>query len=107
MSALSDIGRISEPALLVLVSLLDGPKHGYAIAEDIDAVASRRLGPGTLYGAIGRLERLGLVRALAGDGRRKPYELTDAGATEVAHALDEMRSLAQHGRRRLARLRTT
>jgi DNA-binding PadR family transcriptional regulator len=85
--------RFSEPTLLVLVSLLGGPKHGYAIGEDIVSVAGRRLGPGTLYGAIGRLEESGLVIALGDDGRRRPYALTDAG-----------RSIAQQEARRLATL---
>lgn len=104
MSALSEFGRFSEPALLVLISLLDGPKHGYAISEDVARFAERRLGPGTLYGAIGRLERLGLISSLPGEGRRKPYELTDAGLAEVRHALAEMAALADHGRRRLAKV---
>ncbi len=107
MGALSDVGRFSEPALLVLVSLLDGPKHGYAIAEDVARFAGRRLGPGTLYGAVGRLERLGLVRALSEDGRRRPYELTPAGVGEVRYVLAEMSALAASGRRRLRRLGTT
>jgi DNA-binding PadR family transcriptional regulator len=49
----------------------------------------RRLGPGTPYGAIGRLERRGLVRPLRGEGRRKPYELTDAGLAEIVRRLDD------------------
>lgn len=101
MGALSGYGRFSEPALLVLVSLLDGARHGYAIVEDVERFAGRRLGPGTLYGAIGRLERLGLVEALPGQGRRKPYRLTDTGLAEARRVLDEMAAIASHGLRRL------
>ena len=107
MGALSELGRFSEPALLILVSLLDGAKHGAAIVEDIEGFAGRRLGPGTLYGAIGRLERLDLIRALPDEGRRRPYRLTDEGLTEVRHALDQTATLAGHGRRRLRRLGVT
>jgi len=57
-SSLRQLGRFSEPGLLILVSLADGPKHGYAILEDIDQLAGVRLGPGTLYGALARLERM-------------------------------------------------
>lgn len=46
-SSLRELGRVSEPALLILVSLADGPKHGYAMLEDIDVLAGVRLGPGT------------------------------------------------------------
>ncbi len=106
MSALSGYGRFSEPALLVSVSLLEGAKHGHAIVADVEQFAGRRLGPGTLYGAIGRLERLGLVQALPGDGRRKPYRLTDTGLAEVQRVLDEMGTLAAHGQLRLRRLGT-
>ena len=53
--------RSSEPALLVLISLLEGPRHGYAITEDIERLTGRRPGPGTLYGAISRLEDAGLI----------------------------------------------
>jgi hypothetical protein len=52
---LQDLGRFSEPALLILISLADGPKHGYAMTQDIEVVSGQKLGPGTLYGAITRL----------------------------------------------------
>ena len=45
---------MSDPPLLVLASLAEGAKHGYAIMEDIQRFANIRLGPGTLYGAITR-----------------------------------------------------
>jgi DNA-binding PadR family transcriptional regulator len=104
VAALSGLGQFSEPALLILVSLLEGDKHGTAIVQDIERFAGRRLGPGTLYGAIARLERLRLIEALPGVGRRKPYHLTQAGLTEVRHALDQMAALAGHGQRRLRQL---
>ena len=49
--SLAALGRFSEPALLILVSLADGPKHGYAMTQDIAALTGQKLGPGTLYGA--------------------------------------------------------
>jgi Transcriptional regulator PadR-like family len=59
-----DLGRFSAPALLVLGSLADGPKHGYAMTQDIEAVSGQKLGPGTLYGALLRHEPCGpCVRA--------------------------------------------
>src|SRR5436190_8920251 len=79
-NALSDLGRFSEPALLILVSLADGDKHGYAMIEDIESLNGTRLGPGTLYGALARLERRGLIEPLASDDRRKPYRMTGLGA---------------------------
>ena len=73
---LDDFGRFSEPALLILISLADAPKHGYAMTEDIAAIADVRLGPGTLYGAIARLEARGLIEPIQSDDRRNPYRLT-------------------------------
>ncbi|HZQ98277.1 MAG TPA: helix-turn-helix transcriptional regulator [Chloroflexota bacterium] len=99
---LSELGRYSEPALLVLVSLSDGPKHGYAIMEDAEAIAGVRLGPGTLYGALSRLDRLGLIEPLPPEERRRPYRLSDAGLAVLRAELDALRRIADVGLRRLA-----
>ena len=69
----------TNPALLVLASLAGGNKHGYAIMEDVKTLAGVRLGPGTLYGAITRLERKGWIRAVQSSDRRQPYSLSAAG----------------------------
>ena len=89
---------------LVLVSLLEGPKHGYAISKDVERLTGRRLGPGTLYGAISRLEGAALIEARAEDARRKPYALTAAGRGEAEREVSEMAALAREGRRRLEAL---
>ena len=99
--ALLGRGRPSEPALLVLISLLEGPRHGYAISEDIERLTGDRPGPGTLYGAISRLEDTGLIEARPVSGRRRPYGLTAAGRTEVERELSRVASLAHEGQRRL------
>jgi DNA-binding PadR family transcriptional regulator len=100
-SSLRQLGRFSEPALLILVSLADGPKHGYAMLEDIEVLAGVRLGPGTLYGALARLERLGLIAALPPVERRRPYRLTQVGATMLRSELATWQQLAATGLRRL------
>lgn len=95
--------RWADPGLLVLGSLAAGDKHGYAIAEDIAAGTGRRPGPGTLYGAIARLERDGLITALEGDERRRPYRLSAEGRRVLAEELDSMRAFARTGLTRLQR----
>jgi DNA-binding PadR family transcriptional regulator len=100
-SSLRQLGRFSEPGLLVMISLADGPKHGYAMLEDIEALAGVRLGPGTLYGALARLERLGLIAPLAPVERRRPYELTQAGVRVLHTELATWQNLASTGLRRL------
>ncbi len=100
---LEEFGRFTEPALLILVSLADGPKHGYAITADIEQVAGFRPGPGTLYGAIARLESRGLIEPLASEERRNPYRLTALGETALRARLAALAAVAETGRRRLAR----
>ena len=73
------LGRFADPSLLILTSLSDGPKHGYAIMTDIAAFSGVGMEPGTLYGALSRLERRGWIRPLAAGERRRPYEITAAG----------------------------
>ena len=82
---MTGLGRFAEPGVLILASLADGPKHGYALIKDIQAFSGTRVGPGTLYAALSRLERRGLVEALPEQDRRRPYRLTGAGA-EAARA---------------------
>lgn len=94
-------GRFKEPTLLVLLSLIDGPRHGYAIADDIDRLTGTRPGPGTLYGAIDRLLAAALIIEAPKSGRRQPYELTATGREVVEQELAVLSSVVRHGRRRL------
>ena len=95
-------GRSNDPGVLILTSLASGPKHGYALLQDIEAFAGARLGPGTLYGAIARLEERGLIEPAGEAGRRRPYRLTGAGAEALAATLAELRAIVDEGTARLA-----
>jgi len=97
----TELGRFAEPAMLVLVSLSDGPKHGYAIMTDVEAFTGSSLGPGTLYAVLARLEGRGLIEPLESDDRRRPYRLTATGAAAVADQLAEMGRFLRIGRARL------
>jgi len=99
---LADLGRFSEPALYILISLADGPKHGYGMTQDIEAVTGQKLGPGTLYGAIARLEARQWIEPLPAEDRRRPYRLTAAGRRVLRHRLEALRAVARVGRARLA-----
>ena len=98
---LLDLGRFAEPSLYILVSLSDGPKHGYAIMTDVEAITGSPMGPGTLYGALARLERRGLIEALAPVDRRRPYRLTGVGEATVRAQLERLRGFAATGLDRL------
>jgi DNA-binding PadR family transcriptional regulator len=102
-----ELGRFAEPALLILVSLSDGPKHGYAIMTDVEAGTGRPLGAGTLYAALARLEERGMIKALPPVERRRPYELTAVGATMLSEQLRQLSEFAQVGLRRLGRAEMT
>jgi DNA-binding PadR family transcriptional regulator len=94
-------GRYSDPPLLVLASLADGPKHGHAMLHDIVEMSGTRLGPGTLYGAITRLERDGLIEPLAADDRRQPYRITAAGRRVLRAQLETLSHFVRAGLRKL------
>lgn len=96
-----DLGRFAEPALLIMVSLAEAPKHGYAIMTDVNTFASNPIGPGTLYAALARLERRGLIEPMGPEDRRRPYRLTAAGSAALATHLAEMGRLVQVGHARL------
>jgi DNA-binding PadR family transcriptional regulator len=98
---LTDLGRFADPSLLILASLAGGAKHGYAMMEDIEAMAGVHLGPGTLYGALARLEQRGLIEPLPAEDRRRPYRLTGLGARALREQLTVLGELAQTGLRRL------
>lgn len=90
-----------DPTLLILTSLAGGPKHGHALSKDIETFAGVRLGPGTLYGAITRLEGRGLIEPVASTDRRRPYRLTGAGSTALADAVADLHKVAVVGATRL------
>lgn len=99
---LDDFGRFSEPAVLILLSLAEKPRHGYAICDDIEAIAGHRPGPGTLYGAIARLESRGFISPTKSEGNRAIYRLTPAGTRALKARLDAMDEITRLGRKRLA-----
>ena len=98
---LSDMGRFSDPSLLILASLASGPKHGYAMMEDIFQFCGTKLEPGTLYAALARLERRGWIEALEAEDRRRPYRITAAGAEVLAQESERMSKVASVARERL------
>jgi len=97
-----DLGRFADPSVLILTSLSDGPKHGYAIMTDVAAFSDVRMEPGTLYGALSRLEKRGWIRPLDTDERRRPYQITAAGQSVLAEQLNTMQQVVRTAARRIA-----
>jgi DNA-binding PadR family transcriptional regulator len=101
-SRFAGFGRSAGPATLILSSLAEGPKHGYALTKDIERFADVRLAPGTLYEALSRLEGQGLIESVKSDDRRRPYRLTAVGAQALREHLDAQQRIVEVGLRRLA-----
>jgi DNA-binding MarR family transcriptional regulator len=98
------LGHYSDPPLLVLASLASGPKHGHAMIEDIAGMCGTRLGPGTLYGAIARLEQQGWIEPLPAEDRRQPYRITLEGLRVLRAKLKTLQQFAKAGLKRLEAL---
>jgi DNA-binding PadR family transcriptional regulator len=101
-AGVGSLGRYADPAVLILTSLAGGDKHGYALVKDIESFGGVSLGPGTLYGAIARLEEEGLVEALPADDRRHPYRITGAGAAALADHVATLDAVARVARTHLS-----
>lgn len=86
----------------MLVSLAERPKHGYSMLDDIERLTGARLGPGTLYGAIARLEKRGFIAKVASRDRRKPYRLTNAGEAALRSQLAGLQVVVRTGLKRIA-----
>jgi DNA-binding PadR family transcriptional regulator len=98
----SDLGRFTDVSLLIMLSLAEGPKHGYAMIEDIQRFSGTLLEPGTLYGAVMRLEKRGWIEALPAEDRRHPYRLSAAGAEALRVQVATLRRVVTTGVERLA-----
>jgi DNA-binding PadR family transcriptional regulator len=95
--------RVAEKSVLILASLAGGPKHGYALIQDVKEFAGVKLGPGTLYGCLANLEESGLVEALPAENRRHPYRITQTGLELLRERLATSARVAETG---LARIRS-
>jgi len=95
------LGHFSDPPLFVMASLASGPKHGHAMIEDIASFCGVRLGPGTLYGAIARLEQQGWIEPLPPEDRRQPYRITASGLRVLRARLAALRQFTKAGLGRL------
>ncbi len=94
-------GPATDPELLILLSLAEGPKHGYAILTDIEEFADHALGAGTLYTAITRLVEKGWIAAEPAAGRQRPYRITGEGSAVLEGQLAQMQRVMRVGQKRL------
>jgi DNA-binding PadR family transcriptional regulator len=97
---------LSEPVLMILMSLADQPRHGYALIKDIEALSSGRvqMSTGTLFGALRRLLEDGWIERFAQEDtsrQKQAYRLTAPGRKQLQLELDRMKQLTRAGFARL------
>jgi DNA-binding PadR family transcriptional regulator len=95
-------GPSADPELLILMSLTEGARHGYAVMQDIEQFSGIKLGPGTLYTAITRLVEKGMIRPEPAADRQRPYKITKTGLASLAKEVQKMRRIVNVGARRLS-----
>lgn len=98
---LEEMGKFKDISLLILISLADGDKHGYAIMEDLKNNLGIELGPGTLYGAISRLEKSELIKPILTGDRKIPYHITDSGKKLLNLQMENLSKIVSTGSSRL------
>src|SRR5215470_8292945 len=102
----AEVKPLSEPVLLILMSLAEEPRHGYALIKDIESLSDGRvrLSTGTLYGAIRRLVEDGLIEPFDQEDTsrdKQAYRLTVEGRKQLRSELDRMRELTEKASARL------
>lgn len=101
---------MSDPVLHILLALSDCPRHGYAIVQEIEARTGGavRLGTGTLYTALKRLRKDGLIREVVTGGEseggrnRRTYGLTSVGRSALERQTSRLKMLFEHARQKNA-----
>ncbi len=97
---------LSEPVFLILLSLADRPRHGYALMKDIESLSNGRvrLSTGTLYGALRRLLDDAWIEPFKQEDssrEKQAYRLTEMGRAQVHGEVDRMRQLTRAAAARL------
>ncbi len=107
---MSNSPAVSDPVLHILLALSDHPRHGYAIVQEIEARTDNavRLGTGTLYTALKRLRKDGLIKEVGAEAtsesgrKRRTYGLTALGRTTLARQTTRLKVLFDHAQQKSA-----
>ena len=99
---------LTEPVLLVLLSLAEEPRHGYSIIKDVEQISDGRvvLSTGTLYGALQRLLENGWIEEFEEEERsrdRRAYRLTARGRRNLQLEVERLKHLTKLASLRIAR----
>lgn len=100
---------LTEAFYYILVVLVAEDAHGYGIMQEAERLSGGRvrIGPGTLYTALGTLQKKALIEYAAGsddaDSRRKRYAITDKGRSVLEAETERLKELLENGTRALRR----
>lgn len=92
-------GPMTEAMFYILLALMN-PGHGYMLMNAVSEISGGRvqMGPGTLYGVLTRMQKDGLIIIKNDDGRRKVYEITEAGETALKAEYRRLEAMVADGR---------
>ncbi|MCZ3365946.1 MULTISPECIES: PadR family transcriptional regulator [Methanobacterium] len=90
---------LTEAAYYVLISL-NKSRHGYGIMQHVEKLTNGRIkiGAGTMYGNLSRMEKEGLITSVAEEDRKKIYELSEKGKIVLKLELERLEELIDHGK---------
>jgi len=104
MSKSDPLAPLTPAVFHILLALFGKERHGYDIMQQVqaDSVGAVKMGPGTLYSCLSKLEEAGLIESLPAKDRRHPYRITAQGAASLHERLSESARVAKLGLKRLA-----
>lgn len=110
MAKLDDVLPLTPTVFHMLVALAGGPRHGYAMAQEVEELSEGRMvmGPGTLYGSLSRMQDQGLIQEAENPGedglhadRRRYYRITPLGSEALRLESARLMRAATVARQRL------
>lgn len=88
---------MTETAFYILLSLTE-PRHGYGIIKHVAEITKERirLGSGTVYGTLTKMQKDGIITVYADERRKTVYEITETGKTLILTEIGRLKELHQN-----------
>ncbi|MCD8509334.1 MAG: PadR family transcriptional regulator [Bacillus sp. (in: Bacteria)] len=91
---------MTETAFYILLSLNE-PRHGYGIVKHVEEITNGRikLGSGTVYGTLTKMQKAGIITVYADERRKTIYEITDIGKNVITEEINRLKELYENARK--------